>query len=198
MEIKDRIIAKAREQFFRYGVKSVTMDDIANELGISKKTIYQHFEDKDALVYQLMKAEMEQDKCEWEKLEKTSKNVIEKTVKSMDLFKQAFTEINPSTLFDIKKYHPNTWQLFQDHKQNFILTTIIKDLREGIEQGLFRDNIKVEILAKLRLEQVEFAFDPQIFPPNKFNIVDVEITLLDHFFRGIMTQKGLQVYEECL
>jgi TetR/AcrR family transcriptional regulator, cholesterol catabolism regulator len=174
------------------------MDDIANNLGISKKTIYQHFEDKDALVYQLMKSELEQDKCEWQELERTSKNVIEKTVKSMDLFKQAFTEINPSAFFDIKKYHPNTWQLFQDHKQNFILGTIIKDLREGIEQGLFRNNIKVEILAKLRLEQVEMGFDPQIFPASKFSIVDVEVTMLDHFFRGIMTEKGLCVYEECL
>jgi TetR/AcrR family transcriptional regulator, cholesterol catabolism regulator len=108
LEIKDRIIAKAREQFFRYGVKSVTMDDIASELGISKKTIYQHFEDKDDIVHQMMQIEMANDKCEWEDLEKVSKNIIEKSVKSMDFFKQAFTEINPSAFFDIKKYHPKT------------------------------------------------------------------------------------------
>ena len=174
------------------------MDDIASELGISKKTIYQHFEDKDAIVHQMMQAEMENDKCEWEELEKVTKNVIEKTVKSMELFKQAFAEINPSAFFDIKKYHPKTWQLFQDHKQDFILASIIKDLKEGIEQGYFRSEIKVDILAKMRLEQVEIAFDPQVFPANKFSIVDVEVTMLDHFFRGIMTEKGLKVYEEYL
>jgi TetR/AcrR family transcriptional regulator, cholesterol catabolism regulator len=174
------------------------MDDIASDLGISKKTIYQHFEDKDDIVHQMMEIEMANDKCEWEDLEKVSKNVIEKSVKSMEFFKQAFTEINPSAFFDIKKYHPKTWQLFQDHKQNFILASIIKDLKEGIEQGFFRPEIKVEILAKMRLEQIEIAFDPHLFPTNKFSVVDVEITMLDHFFRGIMTEKGLKVYEECL
>jgi TetR/AcrR family transcriptional regulator, cholesterol catabolism regulator len=195
LEIKERIIAKAREQFFRYGVKSVTMDDIAGELGISKKTIYQHFEDKDAIVHQLMLSEMEQDKCDWDILNESSKNVIEKTLKSMDIFKQAFTEINPSTFFDIKKYHPKTWALFQEHKQNFILGAIRQDLLEGIEQGFFRPDIKVDILAKMRMEQIELGFDPQMFPPNKFSIIDVELTMLDHFIRGVLTEKGLEVYQ---
>ncbi len=195
MEIKERIIAKAREQFFRYGVKSVTMDDIASELGISKKTIYQHYEDKDAIVNQLMLGEMANDKCEWEALNQNSKNVIEKTVKSMDIFKQVFSEINPSTFFDIKKYHPKTWELFQEHKQNFILGAIKQDLIEGIEQGFFRPEIKVDILAKMRMEQIELGFDPQIYPPNKFTVVEVELTLLDHFIRGVLTEKGLEVYQ---
>jgi TetR/AcrR family transcriptional regulator, cholesterol catabolism regulator len=195
LEIKERIIAKAREQFFRYGVKSVTMDDIAGELGISKKTIYQHFEDKDAIVHQLMLTEMDQDKCDWDILNESSKNVIEKTVKSMDIFKQAFTEINPSTFFDIKKYHPKTWALFQEHKQNFILGAIRQDLLEGIEQGFFRPDIKVDILAKMRMEQIELGFDPQMFPPNKFSIIEVELTMLDHFIRGVLTEKGLEVYQ---
>jgi len=196
MEIKERIIAEAREQFFRYGVKSVTMDDIARELGMSKKTIYQHFEDKDAIVYQLMMGEMAQDKCEWEALNKSSTNVIEKIVKSMDIIKHAFTEINPCTFFDIKKYHPKTWKIFEEHKQNFILTSIHQELAEGIEQGYFRTDIKVEILAIMRMEQIEMGFDPQLFPPNKFSLIDVELTMLDHYIRGILTSKGLEVYQE--
>jgi len=174
------------------------MDDIASDLGISKKTIYLHFEDKDDIVYQLMLWEMNQDKCDWDDLEKTSKDVIERTVKSMELIKQAFTEINPTAFFDIKKYHPKSWQIFQDHKQNFILASIIKDLKDGIEQGYFRPDIKVDILAKMRLEQIELGFDPQVFPPQKFSIVEVELTMLDNFIRGILTEKGLQVYQEYL
>jgi TetR/AcrR family transcriptional regulator, cholesterol catabolism regulator len=196
MEIKERIIAKAREQFFRYGVKSVTMDDIARELGISKKTIYQHFEDKDAIVHQLMMAEMANDMCEWNELDGSSNNVIEKIVKSMDIIKQAFAEINPSAFFDIKKYHPKTWELFQEHKQNFIMESIRKELLQGIEQGFFRADIKVEILVRMRLEQIEIGFDPHLFPPNKFSLIEVELTMLDHYIRGILTQKGLEVYQE--
>ena len=196
MEIKERIIAKAREQFFRYGVKSVTMDDIAGELGISKKTIYQHFEDKDAIVHQLMMAEMANDKCEWNDLDGSSNNVIEKIVKSMDIIRKAFAEINPSAFFDIKKYHPKTWQLFQDHKQNFVMDSIRKELLRGIEEGFFRADIKVEILVRMRLEQIEIGFDPHLFPPNKFSLIEVELTLLDHYIRGILTSKGLEVYQE--
>ncbi len=196
MEIKARIITKAREQFFRYGVKSVTMDDIARELGISKKTIYQHFEDKDAIVHQLMMAEMANDKCEWDQLDISSDNVIEKIVKSMDIIKQVFAEINPSTFFDIKKYHPKTWQLFQEHKQNFIMESIRKELLQGIEQGVFRAEIKVEILVRMRMEQIEIGFDPQLFPPSKFSLIEVELTMLDHYIRGILTPKGLNVYQE--
>ena len=196
MEIKERIIAKAREQFFRYGVKSVTMDDIAGELGISKKTIYQHFEDKDAIVHQLMMAEMANDKCEWNDLDGSSNNVIEKIVKSMDIIRKAFAEINPSAFFDIKKYHPKTWQLFQDHKQNFVMDSIRKELLQGIEEGFFRADIKVEILVRMRLEQIEIGFDPHLFPPNKFSLIEVELTLLDHYIRGILTSKGLEVYQE--
>lgn len=196
MEIKERIIAKAREQFFRYGIKSVTMDDIARELGISKKTIYQHFEDKDAIVHQLMMAEMANDKCEWDQLDGSSNNVIEKIVKSMDIIRQAVAEINPSTFFDIKKYHPKTWDLFQEHKQNFIMESVRKELLQGIEQGFFRADIKVEILVRMRLEQIEIGFDPHLFPPNKFSLIEVELTMLDHYIRGILTPKGLEVYQE--
>jgi AcrR family transcriptional regulator len=196
MEIKERIISKAREQFFRYGVKSITMDDIARELGISKKTIYQHFEDKDAIVHQLMVAEMANDICEWDELDGSSDNVIEKIVKSMDIIRQAFAEINPTAFFDIKKYHPKTWELFQEHKQNFIMESIRKELLQGIEQGFFRADIKVEILVRMRLEQIEIGFDPQLFPPNKFSIIEVELTMLDHYIRGILTLKGLEVYQE--
>lgn len=196
MEIKERIIKKSKELFFRYGVKSVTMDDIANELGISKKTIYLHFEDKDDIVYQLFLGEMVEDKCEWDDLYNTSSNVIERMVKSMELIKQAFSEVNPTTLFDIKKYHPRAWNIFQEHKQRFILENLKKDLVEGIEQGYFRAEIKIDILAKMRLEQIEMGFDPHIFSITQHTLVEVQLELLDHFIRGVLTNKGTQIYNE--
>ncbi len=196
MEIKERIIKKARELFFRYGVKSVTMDDIANELGISKKTIYLHFEDKDDIVYQLFLGEMNEDKCDWDNLYNASRNVIERMVKSMELIKQAFSEVNPTTLFDVKKYHPRAWNIFQEHKQGFILENLKKDLTEGIEQGFFRPEIKIEILARLRLEQIEMGFDPHIFNATQHTLVDVQLELLDHFIRGVLTDQGTKIYNE--
>lgn len=172
------------------------MDDIANELGISKKTIYLHFEDKDDIVYQLFLGEMKEDKCEWDDLYNNTSNVIERMVKSMELMKQAFSEVNPTTLFDIKKYHPRSWNIFQEHKQRFIFENLKKDLVEGIEQGYFRPEIKIDILAKMRLEQIEMGFDPHIFSIAQHTLVEVQLELLDHFIRGVLTNKGTQIYNE--
>jgi TetR/AcrR family transcriptional regulator, cholesterol catabolism regulator len=194
MEIKERILHKATEMCFRFGIRSVTMDDIAKELGISKKTIYQHFEDKDEIIYQIMNIEMERDKCEWGEVGKTSKNLIDKMISAMSLMRKGMEGMHSSLVFDIKRYHPRAWALFQNHKNHFILETITNDLNAGIKEGMFRNEINVEFMAKFRLEQVEMGFDPEVFSSAKFNVAEIQTTLMDHFIRGILTEKGLKIY----
>ncbi|MFC0185061.1 DNA-binding transcriptional regulator, AcrR family [Pseudarcicella hirudinis] len=196
MEIKERIIKKSKELFFRYGVKSVTMDDIAHDLGISKKTIYQNFNDKDEIVYQVMLMELEDDKCQYMHLSEVTKNVIEKLIKMSDLLRLHIANMNPCTVFDIKRYYPRSWDLFRKHKKDFILEQITNELREGIAEGLIRSEINLDVLALLRLEQVELAFNDEIFPPEKFNILDIQLEFLDHFTRGVMTEEGLKIYNQ--
>jgi TetR/AcrR family transcriptional regulator, cholesterol catabolism regulator len=194
MEIKERILNKATEMCFKYGIRSVTMDDIAKELGISKKTIYQNFEDKDEIIYQVMQTEMEKDKCEWADLTKISKSILDKMRNTLDLMRKTMEGMNPAIMFDIKRYHPRAWSLFLNYKNNFILETVTKDLNEGIKEGIFRSDLNVELMAKYRLEQVEIGFDTEAFPTNKFSMVEVQTTLMDHFIRGILTEKGLKQY----
>ncbi len=194
MEIKERILAKATEMCFRYGIRSVTMDDIAKELGISKKTIYTHFADKDEIIFQIMENEMSKDKCEWDELGKTSNNIIEKMINAQNLMKKTMEGMNPSIFLDIKRFHPRAWGLFQEHKHEFILKTITDDINKGIEEGLFRTNMNVDFMGRYRMEQVEMGFDPVVFPPEKFNMAEIQTTLMDHFIRGILTEKGLKTY----
>ncbi len=194
MEIKQRILNQATEMCFKFGIRSVTMDDIAKELGISKKTIYQNFDDKDEIVFQIMETEMAKDKCEWIGLEKVSKNLLEKMRNAMDLMRKTMEGMNPAIMFDIKRYHPRSWALYQNHKSQFILEYTTKDLNEGIKEGLFRPEINVEFMAKYRLEQVEMGFNTDIFPPNKFSMGEIQTTLMDHFIRGILTEKGFKIY----
>jgi TetR/AcrR family transcriptional regulator, cholesterol catabolism regulator len=194
MEIKERILIKAAELCFRFGIRSVTMDDIAKELGISKKTIYQHFEDKDEIIFQIMRSEMDKDKCEWADLGKISKNLLEKMTNAISLMRKTMVGMHSTIIFDIKRYHPRAWALFLSHKNHFILETVTSDLNEGIKEGMFRPNINVEFMAKYRLEQVEMGFNTEIFPSDKFNIVEIQTTLMDHFIRGILTEKGLKQY----
>jgi TetR/AcrR family transcriptional regulator, cholesterol catabolism regulator len=194
MEIKERILNKATEMYFKYGIRSVTMDDIAKELGISKKTIYLHFVDKDEIIYQLMKCEMVRDQCEWGELEKVSNNLLEKMQKTLELMRKSMEGINPALIFDIKRFHPRAWSLFQNHKSHFMFDMVTKDLNKGIEEGLFRSDINVELMAKYRIEQVEIGFNTDIFPSNKFSMADIQTTLMDHFIRGILTEKGSKIY----
>lgn len=195
MDVKERILQKAEEMFFRYGVKSITMDDIARELGISKKTIYQHFPDKDDLVYQVVGREMEKDKCEYEEIDNSEANAIEKLIQASEMMRHTLVTVNPRLLYEIQKYHPRAWQHFERHMQDFALTGITKDLRQGIDEGLFRADLDVPVVARLRLKQIEIGFDNQLFPPEKFTLLRVQMEMLDHFVRGIVTKRGCELYE---
>ncbi len=194
MEVKERIIKKATEMFFRYGVKSVTMDDISRELGISKKTLYLHFADKDELVYQMFSCEMEHDECEWQDLQSEYPNVIERLLKENELMRDSFKDMNPSLLHDIKRFHPRTWDSFEQHKKGFLLEQAKLTLQEGIKEGYFRADIQIDILAVLRIEQIELGFSTHLFPANT-SILDIQLIFMDHFIRGILTKKGLEIYE---
>jgi AcrR family transcriptional regulator len=196
--VRERILDKAQELFFRYGVKSVTMDDIARELGISKKTIYQHFEDKNAIVYAGVEHHFECDREIAERMQAEAPDPIAEVVMTSEMMRQTMAGMNPTAIFDIKKYYPQAWDLFSKYKKDFILDIVKKNLMKGVEMGLYRANINVEVIARFRLEQVEMGLDPYIFPLTQFNPLDTQLELLDHFLRGIITLEGLNLYENYL
>lgn len=182
----------------RYGIKSVTMDDIARDLGISKKTIYQYFEDKDAIVMAGVTAHFDEERCQSEAMQAQAPDPIAEVVMASEQMRQMLTGMNPTMIFDLKRYYPQAWALFTEFKNGFVLDTIRQNLKKGIEMGLYRRDLNVEVLARLRNEQIELGFDPDIYPAQKFNILDVQLALLDHFLRGVVTSKGLVLYENYL
>lgn len=196
MEVKQRIQQKADELFFRYGAKAVTMDDIARELGISKKTIYLHFPDKDAVVLSVVQQHIHNDKCEYEYLNEQVPNVVERFLKASAMMRESLTMMNPHLVYEIQKYHPRAWQVFEQHLNDFALNAIVSELKQGIVDGVFRSDFDIEVLAKLRLKQVQLGFDPFLFPPNKYNIANLQDTFLMHFMAGILTEKGRGVLNE--
>ncbi len=192
--MKSRILEKGTELFFRYGVKTVTMDAIASELGISKKTIYQHFPDKDSMVYEVVKSFVEQDMKKWEELDKLYSNVIEKMFKSFEMVKDMLVQMNPRLLFEIQKFFPTAFQLFKNHGEKYINENLIADFKKGAQFGYFRNDIDFELLARLRMAEVDLAFNPDFYPNNKLSLYDTQLTLMDIFMRGILTEKGLTLY----
>lgn len=171
------------------------MDDIARELGISKKTIYQHFEDKNAMVFAGVEHHFECDRTLAEQMQIEAPDPIAEVVMASEMMRQTMSGMNPTAIFDIKKYYPKAWDLFSKYKKEFILELVKKNLRKGVDMGLYRPSVNVEVIARLRLEQIEMGLDPYLFPLGQFNPLDTQLELLDHFLRGIVTPQGLNLYE---
>lgn len=182
--------------YWRYGVRSVTMDDIAREIGISKKTIYQHFLDKDAIVEEVIRQELEKVRKVMEQIEREAENPIDQMLRASRYLQQEMTCVNPVLFFDLRKYCPKGWELFQSHKYQHVIRDVSLNLEKGIQQGLYRKDLNVGLMARLHIEQIELAFDPTVFPPGEFSPIEVQIQVLHHFLRGLLTEKGFQLYNQ--
>ncbi|MEO5645730.1 MAG: TetR/AcrR family transcriptional regulator [Bacteroidia bacterium] len=190
MENKERILQAAYELFFRYGIKSVTMDDIAKHLSMSKKTIYQFFRDKDEVVHTLMETSLKKDRDDFRAIAENAVNVVEEVFEMMKKLNEIFSTVNPNIFYDLRKYHPQTWDLFHKFKTEFVLEQVENSLEKGKRDGLVRADINSKLLSRLRGEEIDMGFNPAIFPPDKFRILDVQIAFVEHFLYGICTLKG--------
>lgn len=194
--VKEKILKGAEELFMRYGVRSISMDDIARHLAVSKKTLYQHFADKEELVVMVSRGHLERNIQEFDAIRDASKNPIEELAKLSVCMKVNMEAMNPTLLFDLQKFHPNAWNEWIEFKNKHLHDTIVRNLNQGIELGFVRPEINPEILAMIRLETVQIAFNYDVFPPSQFKLAEVQAQLFDHFVYGIVTEKGRKLYEK--
>lgn len=185
-----RILSAADDLFNRYGIKSVTMDDISRSLGMSKKTIYQHFEDKNQLVLTLVQRTIEEHQTKYNEATKSARNAVEEIVRMMQFTSDTFSRANPNKFYDLQKYHPAGWQLFRQYKEEIVMNQVIANLEKGRKQGLYRTDFSIKILARLRLEEIEMAMHPQYYTDDRLSMHEVQVQLLDHYLHGICTLKG--------
>lgn len=189
-EAEERIIGSARELFYKFGIRSITMDDVAKHLAMSKKTLYQHFRDKNDMVMQCCSHDLLTRECLFKDIAEQSTDAIHEIMQLMKHMESMFTKMNPNLFYDMQKYHPAVWKMFRDFKEQNMMKMVEENLHKGIRQGLYRKDINIQVLARLRIEQVEMGFNPEIFPPDKFNFATLHIILFDHFLHGITTIKG--------
>lgn len=166
------------------------MDDIARHLGISKKTIYHYFKDKDEVVHSLMLHTIEDDRCRIKNARENAKNVVEEVFKMMDEMREMLGRINPILFYELHKFYPQTWKLFQEFKSSFILNMVETSLKRGQKEGYIRPDIDIKILTRMRVEMVEQAMKGEMFPSEQFNVLDVQLALTEHFLYGVCTLKG--------
>lgn len=196
MELKDRILRIAQQLFMRNGIRSVSMDDIAAELAVSKKTLYKWYENKDQLVYAMMEQHLDTSRHDCAQVQQQASSAIDELFRMMSWMKQQFAEVHPSIFYDMQKFHPATWQLWMAHKQQYILAQIMDNLHRGVAEGLYRADLDADVLARLRLAQIELAFDAAVFPPQQFDLQRLQHIILEHFMLGVATLKGHQIINE--
>ncbi|TVR73425.1 MAG: TetR/AcrR family transcriptional regulator [Marinilabiliales bacterium] len=198
MHVKERIVEKAAEMFIKSGIKAITMDDISSDAGVSKRTIYEIFKDKDDLLRSCLShldAVFSKDKLQ---ARSEAKNTIDLVFRFIKLGVAAIKTINPLFTSDLKKYHYRIWKetyrKYGDEHQAHIRGI----LEKGIEEGLFRGSIDVEIVGKLLNEQLRIISDEDVFPSIRFSREAVYENVVINFFRGIATKKGLDMIEKYL
>ena len=194
--MKERILEETERLFWKYGVRSVTMEEIAKQLGISKKTIYQHFTDKEQILYEVLQDKMGKHQSEMACAVIETTNPVEEIMNVLNMMQKNADQISPNLLIDIKRYYPQAFLLFRKYKEGHVLRSILENIQKGIDQGLYRSDINPDILARLRVEQIELAFDNDIFPTDQYTMHDVQHELMHHFIRGMLTDKGFTIYNQ--
>jgi AcrR family transcriptional regulator len=191
-----RIREKAHDLFMQFGLRSVSMDDIATGLGMSKKTIYQYYADKDELIVAVIQEEIQrtQTTCEHDRL--SASNAVHEIFLAMDMVVEMFGSMNPSLLFDMQKYHPRAFAQFQKHKNDYIYGVIRENMKRGIAEELYRPDMNIDILTRYRLETMMLPFHPDFYNKSKFTLVEVEEEFIIHFLFGMASPKGYKLIQK--
>lgn len=199
MEPMDKeLLDQVRKIFMRYGIKSVTMDDIARELKVSKKTLYKYVTDKPDLVMKVMAFECEEDCLIMDEESKKAVNAIDELLSITTHMGKKIKEIHPSIHFDLEKYYPEAWEVFHRHKRGRVYLDVLNNMKRGMKEGLYRQDLNPEILTRIHISRIDLVFDGELFPPSLFDFGQVFVEMMTYHIHGIASEKGIAYLNEAL
>ena len=189
---KENILMQAEAFFLKYGFRNVTMDDLCKEMGISKKTLYQYFQTKDALVEACILGYMEKEADKVQQIRMKASDPVDAFYSLYNRARAALSEVSRFVIFDIQKNHPEIWQKFVNNDFEWQYNMLVFNFQSGIDQGFYRPDINPAKVAKLFLLQSEGMLRPRIFEPESMELIEA-ITLRDELFlRSICTELGME------
>lgn len=192
-ETKQRIQKAAHDLVMVYGIRSISMDDIAASLGMSKKTIYLYFKDKDELIEAVVDEVIATNQCACIADIKRSENAVHEIFLVMEMMAEMFKTMNPSILHDMQKYHPAAFEKFKKHKNEFLYNVCAQNLNRGVKEELYRPEITVDILCRYRVETMFIPFSPEFQQYLKHSLGKIEEEILEHFLFGLVSLKGYKL-----
>jgi AcrR family transcriptional regulator len=195
---KREIITQATTIYLKFGIKSVTMDEMARQLGISKKTLYSYVADKNELVEQCVLLEHEGEVCQIGEINKQFENAIDEMLAISRYVAGTLKKIHPSIFFDLAKYHPNALKITNTHKRDFVRGCVVDNLQRGIKQGLYRSNLNVEIVSTIYLATMDHMMLGDIFPESPFSLDSIYQEFFRYHIKGISSASGLEYLNELI
>lgn len=192
----DNIIKTSVSLFKQYGIRSISMDDVAREMGISKKTLYLYIENKADLVKKVLDNHLCEIHSREAILENKKLNAIDVMLEVSKDVCNNLKEFNPAITFDLQKYYPEIFKDFLKRNHQQILSDVTNNIHQGIKEGIYRNDIKVELVALLYMKKLQDIHNPDFITSAQFTFKNVFEVMFESHIRGIANMKGVKYLEK--
>ena len=190
------LLERSSAVFMKYGLKSVTMDDLCREIGVSKKTIYKYFVDKNDLVLSIIQFKVDMDKQTCLTCTNQAVNAIDELVNISRFVIEHFTNMNPSVFLDLRKHYPEAWKYMHDHKWEFVLNNIRDNIIRGKQENLYRENVNPDIISRYYVSGMDIILDGEVYPYPEFKTDEILTEILRFHIRGLANDNGIKYLKE--
>ncbi len=190
MDESYKILEEAKQLFMRIGIKSVSMDDIAQILRISKKTIYKCFKDKQDLVNRVIEEKINFEKSTLKKYANSDKNAIQRMIDFSRYISQSKKNLNPTMIYDMQKFYPDQWAKMEEFRTDYFKETIKNNLKNGIKSGLFRSDLNADLIALMYITLVSGMVKQFTSAENNYQFQTIHFQMVSYHLHGICTEKG--------
>ncbi len=166
------------------------MDEIALQLGVSKKTIYQSFSDKNELVDEVVVDMLDANKTACMISIQQSNNAIHEVLLMMEAMQDMMLSLSPSFVFDIQRGHPSSYKKFDDYKSDFIFKILVANIERGKTEGLYRPELNTQVVSKFRLNTIMLVYNEEVFPRSQYTVLELQNEMILYYLHGMVTLKG--------
>lgn len=191
-----QVLESAFKMFMRYGLKSVTMDDIAKALGMSKKTLYVYFKDKNDVILKTLQYSMENHQCSLDTVYDQQMNAIDESFEVFRIVTNDLQEITPTVFYDLKKYYPDVYKIYEEYEMHHIPEIVGQNLTKGIEEGYYRRDLNTQIISLAYTHMIRSMFETDSFATRSYNFATIYLNIFQYHIQGIASSKGLEYLDK--
>lgn len=192
MNLKERLIQVASELFLKYGIKSISMDDICRKMGMSKKTLYGVLDSKSDLIDLVLNKNITESEQHLDEIQKNSKDAIDEMLQISSYILNVVTQMSPSAIYDLQKYHPQSWKIVKEYQQTRIEQRIYNNLVRGQKEMLYRTDLDSKVISKLYVAKASVINDANLFPLTEFDKTHLHKEIIKYHLFGVISEKGLK------